>query len=684
MNLTKLDLIIIALPAVVVFVVALVMRRYLRSVADFLAAGRCAGRYLICTASAEIGAGISGLVVGLEVFSKTGFSLDLWIGFSGLVYFMLTLLGFVTFRFRETRALTFHQFFEIRYSRGLRVFASFLNCASGLFTFGIIPGVSARFFVYFLGLPETIACGLIPLPTYAVVMAMFLALSMFFCLTGGQISVMVTDALEGIISGIFYLIVAFALLTVVSYHQMEHVFISGPPGQSFVDPFDIAGRKDFNGWYVVLGLLTTLYFWRGGAWNAGFAAAGKSAHESKMAGILGVWRAMGAGAMGFLVSAGALTLLHHPDFADKARLVEQHLASIGQTQLRTQMRMPVALGLLLPAGAKGAFCAVALFGTLAGMGASMHGFGSTFIQDVVLPFRKRELGPHEHIRWLRWAVFGVGLFSLFFSIVYKPADYLVMAMSIISAIYLGGIGAVVLGGLYWKKATTPGAWAAMGVGSGLSVAFWGIQQFWTSLQPIFLRWAGTGPMADWIAQAPERCPINGQILATIAMASAGLSFIVVSLLTCQEDFDMDRMLHRGKYALDQDGAVSTPIKHRRNLATLIGIDECYTRSDKIMHWSIFSYSMLLNLVAVVFVVWNVFYQRWPAHWWWLYSSIRGLYLALALGIITTIWFTFGAIRDLIRLFRTLPTLQRNDADDGRVRNHHNLGDPEPPENNKSA
>ena len=567
MNLSTLDLIIIAVPAVVVFAVALVMRRYLRSVADFLAAGRCAGRYLICTASAEIGAGISGLVVGLEVFSKTGFSLDLWVGFVGLVYFMLTLLGFVTFRFRETRALTFHQFFEVRYSRGLRVFASLLNCASGLFTFGIIPGISARFFVYFLGLPETIACGAVPLPTYAVVMAVFLTMAMFFCLTGGQISVMVTDCLEGVISGIFYLVVAFALLMVVSYHQMEHAFISGPPGQSFVDPFDISGRQDFNGWYVFLGLMTTLYFWRGGAWNAGFAAAGKSAHESKMAGILGVWRAMGAGAMSFLVSAGALTLLHHPDFADKARLVEQHLAGIGQEQLRTQMRMPVALGLLLPAGAKGAFCAVALFGTLAAMGAAMHGFGSTFIQDVVLPFRKRALSPHEHIRWLRRAVFGVGLFSLFFSVVYKPADYLVMAMAIISSIYLGGIGAVVLGGLYWKKATTAGAWAAMGLGAGLSITFWGIQQFWTDLQPVLLHWAGTGALASWLAHAPARCPINGQILSTIAMASAGLSFVVVSLLTCREDFDMDRMLHRGKYALDQTAVAAVPAKGRRSLAS---------------------------------------------------------------------------------------------------------------------
>ena len=127
MNLTTLDLFVMGVPLVVVFAVAIVMRRYLRSVADFLAASRCAGRYVICVSAAEIGAGVMGMIGGWEIFQETGFSLGIWGGFTGFVWFMFTLNGVMTFRFRETRCLTFHQFFELRYSKSLRVIATFLN-----------------------------------------------------------------------------------------------------------------------------------------------------------------------------------------------------------------------------------------------------------------------------------------------------------------------------------------------------------------------------------------------------------------------------------------------------------------------------------------------------------------------------------------------------------------------------
>jgi SSS family solute:Na+ symporter len=157
MNLTYLDLGVMGVPLAIVLAVTVGMRRYMRSVADFLAASRCAGRYLICTASAETGAGVMIMISTLEVFSRTGFSLRFWDSITSVIFFFFGLVGLITYRFRETRALTFHQFFELRYSRGVRVFASFLNVFSGLFNFGLQPAVGARFFVYFCGCPSS-AC----------------------------------------------------------------------------------------------------------------------------------------------------------------------------------------------------------------------------------------------------------------------------------------------------------------------------------------------------------------------------------------------------------------------------------------------------------------------------------------------------------------------------------------------
>jgi hypothetical protein len=64
-------------------------------------------------------------------------------------------------------------------------------------------------------------------------------------------------------------------------------------------------------------------------------------------------------------SIGAFTILHHPDFAGYQSVVNGRLSEVASPQLQTQMRMPLALGVLLSSGVKGAFCAVALFGLLA-------------------------------------------------------------------------------------------------------------------------------------------------------------------------------------------------------------------------------------------------------------------------------------------------------------------------------
>ncbi len=154
MGLTLLDDLILAVPLAIVMAVALYMRRYMRSVSDFLAASRCAGRYLICSSSGELNAAVIGLVTALETFSQTGASMDLWNRFSSVVFFLFTLFGVISFRFRETRCLTFHQFLEVRYSKSIRILASSMNIFSALINFGLVPAVGGRFFVYFCDLPE--------------------------------------------------------------------------------------------------------------------------------------------------------------------------------------------------------------------------------------------------------------------------------------------------------------------------------------------------------------------------------------------------------------------------------------------------------------------------------------------------------------------------------------------------
>lgn len=641
----------------------------MRSVADFLAANRCAGRYLICTALSESNASVIGMVTAMEIFSRTGVSMGYWGAFTGIIFFIFTLFGLITYRFRETRCLTFHQFFELRYSKGLRVFASFLNIFSGLINFGLIPAVGARFFVYLAGLPDHIPLGPVSVPTFVALMFVFMALSMYMTLSGGQISVMVTDCVEGLISSIFYLIVALYIVFTISPLQMKQVMVSGSPGNSYVNPFDIGGRTDFNGWYILLGFVFSLCIFRGSAWTQGFNAAAKSAHESRMAAILSSWRGFGAAVMGSLVAIGAFTLLHHPDFATQQAQVQESLSHIANPQLRTQMTMPMALNILLPPGVKGAFLAICFFGLLASQGLQLHNYGSTLLQDVIMPRRKKPFTPKGHLLALRCTVAGIGVFVCLFSWLYKPVDYLTMMVALIGAIYLGGIGAVVWGGLYWKKGTTSGAWASMITGTSLAISFNIIQQFWTSLQPLLAMLTGDTRLGHFIAAHSERCPINGIQFAAGTAVTAFIVYVIVSFLTCKEDFDMNRMLHRGIHAITNDSDEPTAEAKARRKAwweKFIGIDNHFTRGDRVLSIATSIWSFSWQIVAISILVWTITMGRLSDDWWFGYMMIASIKIPLVLAVVTTIWFTIGTVRDIRDLFKTLATARRDASDDGTI------------------
>lgn len=654
MNLSLLDWLVVAVPMAGMVVFALWVRKYVKGVADFLAAGRAAGRYLICNARGEAAFGAVSAVAMFEMIYKAGFAVNWWGMIGGPVALFVALTGFVIYRFRETRALTLAQFFEVRYSRGFRVFAGFLAFASGVVNYGIFPAVGARFFVYFCGFPENITLAGISVPTFAVVMVIFLTTAVVLTNIGGQLSIMITDCVEGILSGILYLVVIFSLYSVFSWSEISGAMMARPAGESMFNPFDTAGVKDFNLWYVLMGLAIAVYgtmAWQG---NQGFNCSAANPHEAKMGGILGNWRGFARGVMIVLLGICAFTYLNHPDFSDGAKQVESVLAGIENPQIATQMRVPVALGHLLPIGVKGAFCAIMLFALLACDGSYLHSWGSIFIQDVVLPFKKRPLEPHEHIQWLRWSIIGVAVFSFFFSLLFRQTEYIFMFFAVTGAIFLGGAGSVIIGGLYWKKGTAPGAWAGMITGSVLSVG------------------------SIVIRQVDPNFPLNGQMLAFLAMLGAIAAYVVTSLLTTKGDYNLDKLLHRGIYAVEED-QMKTTAKPRTWFQKALGYDEHFSRGDKFVSGGLFAWSMFWFLVFIVVTLWNVVgfasenlawplseIRPWTTARWATYYHFAGILLPLAIGIVTTIWFTIGGISDMFKLFRTLGRRHTDAHDDGTV------------------
>ena len=680
MTMHWIDYAIVLIPFVVVLVVSWGTRHYMKSVADFMSASRCAGRYLICTASGEMAFGAISAVATFEILYKAGFALGWWQMMSIPTGLFLTLTGFVIYRYRETRAMTLAQFFEIRYSRKFRVFAGILAFASGTLNYGIFPAVGARFFVNYCGLPQTVSMLGIGVPTFALLMLFFLGFALFLTLTGGQLTIMVSDTLEGLLSGVFYVIVAIALLWMFRWLEIAEAMSSAPAGQSMLNPFDMAGARDFNIWYVLISMFGAIYgcmAWQGGH---AFRSSAANPHEAKMGGILGGWRGVARSVMLSLLAICAFTYMNHPNFAEGAARVNEQLKGIDGAQIQSQMRVPVALAHLLPVGIKGVFAAIVFFAMLACDGSYMHSWGSIFIQDVIVPLRKNPLSPQQHIRLLRWAISGVAIFAFIFGLLFKQVDYIAMFFAITGAIFLGGAGCAILGGLYWKKGTTSAAWAGMITGSILGVGGIVIQQIWKVLDPSlvylleYLEGVGIGTRAIRLAQNylttyADKFPINGQVLFFYGMISSIVVYVTVSLLTCKEGFNMDRMLHRGKYAIE--GASPESSKRKWTWGSIMGFDREFTLGDKIISGSMFCWSLFWFAIFAVMTLWYLV-RPWPLSVWISYWHISAIWIPLFIGIVTTIWFTWGGTRDLIRLFRVLPTVKRDARDDGIVVGHRNL------------
>jgi SSS family solute:Na+ symporter len=639
----------------------LATRKYTTSVADFLSANRMAGRYLI-TVATGLGGAISFVAIW-EMIYNAGFPAQWWQLMSLPLGTFLAMTGFVTYRYRQTRAMTLAQLFEMRYSRRFRFAAGILAWVSGMINYGIFPAVTARVMIYFFGLPEVWHLGALSIPMFPTVMALYLSFALFIALSGGQITIMITDFLQGLFSLVAFAVLMLYMLSHVSWADLIAGLQMAPEGKSMINPFKTGRVTDFNVFYFLIGLFSAIYSygsWQGGG---GYKGAAKNPHEAKMAGMLAGWRGHAQSLCMLLIPLVAYAVLHLPKFSSIAQPIWEQINAIQDPSIRVQMTVPLFLSNFLPVGLVGLFAAVIVCTAISCDDTYMHSWGSIFIQDVVMPLRNRPLDAKKHLLWLRLSVVSVAIFGFIFSMLFPLKDFIYMFFMMTGAVYIAGAGAVVIGGLYWKRGTTAAAWTAMLVGSGLSLSGLTAQQIWPAhLAPALI---SRFPENAWLVAHAAKFPLNGAYIGFIAMLASSLSYVLVSLLGPRTDFDMDWLLHRGKYAVAQDVAKgSVQISNRRNLGQVLGLSHEFTRVDKVFFWATFAWSIGWWLVFIVGTVVNAFWKVPDADWsgFWAFK----IWLTVVLAIIMVGWFFCGGLRDLQNLFRDLRQLKRDEHDDGTV------------------
>tara|TARA_B100000686_G_scaffold30225_1_gene30923 strand:+ start:19025 stop:21100 length:2076 start_codon:yes stop_codon:yes gene_type:complete len=688
MNLSILDwLIVFVCLAGMIFSVR-TTKGLMKSVSDFLAAGRTAGRYVVSVSSGVAGLGAISIVMFLEMGYVSGFALAWWGLSQGIIILLITVSGWVIYRFRSTRCLTLPQFFEIRYSQKFRVFTGFIAFFSGIINFGIFPAVGARFFIHFCGLPESI----LGIPIFPIVMIFLLSIALYFVQTGGQIAVIIADFFQGVYVNIIFIVMIFFLLFSVGWDQVTEALEQTPiklaeeeitdiqkqkdfyslnqfeqnekiieirekyENSSRINPFKTSHVEDFNFWYFLIGIIGIMYgtmSWQG---SQAYNASAKSAHEAKMGAVLAGFRGFPQALFFLFVPIAIYVFMNHADYHSISLSVNTSLDQFNSDALRTQMRAPIVLSEVLPVGLMGAFAALMLAAFISTHDTYLHSWGSILVQDVIMPFRKDPFDKDTHLKVLRYSIYGVAVFIFFFSLLFQQNQKIALFFAITGAIFAGGAGAVIIGGLYWKRGTTSAAWSAMITGAVIAVSGIILKQI----------------SADWLADTDSMIVlkqgiiilrnINGQVYWAIGMGASALSYVLVSLFGKRSIYNMDRMLNRGEYAIKGEMEIVSELPERG--WKMLGMGKEFTKGDKIIYIINYVWTLSWTIVFFAGTVHNLYNDVSDASWmnFWKYY----LLIHIIMAVISIIWFTWGGFKDLGEMMTKLKSTDRDHKDNGWI------------------
>ena len=522
---------------------SLYCRRYIRDVADFLSAGRVAGRYVICVGSMEEALGIIALVQMMERNYTCGFAIAFWNITIVALNMILNLSGWCTYRFRETRAMSLGQFLEIRYNRAIRIVASIIRATADILTEILLPSLAARFFIYFFDLPFSFSVFGIQVNTYVVIMLFTLSIALFIICSGGSVALLVADCVQGLLCyPLFFMIVAFALLTFSWNGHISPTLLDRVPGESFLNPFDVFNLRNFNIFMIFVLVFSNVMnraIWLG----SGFSTSARSAHEQKMAGVLGIWRGGFSNLMLTMLGVMMIVMMNHQAFSDKAQrtrvqLSEKVAVEIMPSELRadfnrkieaipeqkqhigtdpklsqkqnldtpyldaaeaefkktggsnhkfqqfrtfySQLMFPVSMRNLMPKWLLGMLMLLAVMLMISTDCSRIFMIAAGIAQDLVLPFLKKPMETKHQLWMIRIFAVMVAVIFFFGSLFMAQVDYIQLFIVSVGALWTGGAGAMTVFGLYSRFGNTAGAFASLIGGSGFSLAGWLISQNWAN------------------------------------------------------------------------------------------------------------------------------------------------------------------------------------------------------------
>jgi SSS family solute:Na+ symporter len=449
-GLHAIDAAIVVLYLVGCMVAGLWMRRYVSHIDDYTVAGKEVDVYLGVASLAATEMGLVTIMYTAQLGFEKGFA-GATIGIIWAVcLYLVGATGFVIGPLRKAGVITIPELFQNRFGQKVRFTAGIFVAVGGILNMGIYLRLGGEFLVYVTGMP----------PHYLKwVMTALLGLVLIYTVLGGMLSVLVTDFLQFIVMGIGLVITSVLVVMQIGWNDLVNglwhlwtvpasLSAGAPPKAHPFNPFHSSSfGPGYLTWqmFMIFSAVTT--------WQTMITRVLASKDETtakKMYrrtslyfvgrfALPGLW---GAAALIYFTRQGGL-----PD---------------GLTSLTA---MPAYLKTLLPVGVFGIVIAAMLAAEMSTDSGYMLTWATVIYNDIIVPTLKKPLTEKQRILITRMLVLLIGIFLLFFGLWYEIPGNAWDYLGVTANIYLSSLFTLLVAGLYWRRANSRGAMAAIFLGA---------------------------------------------------------------------------------------------------------------------------------------------------------------------------------------------------------------------------
>jgi len=442
-NFTNLDWVIVAVYLLGSILVGVYANRYIGNLADYLVAGRALGVYLCVATMTGTELGLVTVMYNAEEGFMRGFSaftIGLIACFTSVT---IGLTGVIVSRLREEGVMTIPEYYERRYGPKVRWIGGLVLTIACVLNFALFLRVGADFITHATGLEAA---------HMKFVMSAMLVLVLFYTALGGMVSVVITDYVQFIMISLGLGVAVIFAVRTVGWNNMVETVLRHKQAGGFNPVLTEGYGWSFIFWMAFLNMAAQI------AWlpTTLRALAAKSPVVARRlylgSGISFLARCL----LPMLLGIAAFTYVHQDP-----GLRQAFFPAYGEPTYQAKHAMPILLARIIPTGLLGLLTAGMMAAFMSTHDSYFLAFASVVTQDVINPCIRGGLSDRARIWLTRVIILVMGAFLLWWGLWYEPPGSIWKYMAATGTIYLPGAIACLVGGMYWKRASSTGATLAV-------------------------------------------------------------------------------------------------------------------------------------------------------------------------------------------------------------------------------